>query len=308
MPSAWRKRLKSGELHTSTKANSRPKKLPLAFPANQDVSYLTKNLANATLREKPPRASLMGIPAELRLRIYEFLFTTDTEPQQPHCCLPKGYNSKTAPPLACSCMPARHPQILSICKLVFNEASPIFYAAVEPRLYLPTLDYTGKPAIHHLKQGIDQLRKSRGSGHISRLLLIGALRLIAIEIGRDDPPRLSLDTPNWNMICSRLMNVRTVRIHLEIDHYFEVEIFDAETLVGLVALPKLRSVQLELWACKQKNKDIKDMMPGSIFGLRSKIASAMKARAKAMEKDLAVNIVLPTGHDNACHCCGSAEQ
>lgn len=178
---------------------------------------------------------------------------------------------------------------------------------MEPRLCLPDIGHDGKPPTHFFREAIAHVTKSPGSRYIKQLLLVTALSYTSVKIGHGDRDEVSLGITEWNLLRARLVNIKTVRLHLDVDYLFRLEVFDAEALAGLVVLPKLCSVQLELWMCREiDSADWKrEITPDMVIGLRNKIASAMQARAKAMGKAVAITLVLPNGHDENCHCCGS---
>ena len=175
---------------------------------------------------------------------------------------------------------------------------------VEPRLVLPTLGQFGKKAGHYFESGTKSILESRGAKrYISSVLLVGGLSTIGIMIGEGDPQEHGVGIPQWALLGELLPNIKDVRIHLDVNHIFKVPVFDAETLAGVVSLPKLSSVQVELWICTETEKWGQYLMPELIDKLRSKIESAMQAKAKAMGKVVTIKLVLPTGHDENCYCC-----
>jgi hypothetical protein len=77
---------------------------------------------------KPPRASFMGLAAELRLKIYSNLLIPDPS-DSPH----RGYSCESCKrkdrfsPVCATMNQGVHPNILFTCRLVFNEAISILY-------------------------------------------------------------------------------------------------------------------------------------------------------------------------------------
>ncbi|EME77580.1 uncharacterized protein MYCFIDRAFT_84361 [Pseudocercospora fijiensis CIRAD86] len=105
--------------------------------------------------------SLMNLPPELRLRIYEYVFASQHIPSESHCCSNAQLVSSEIGkqlPIKCTCSSGpHHPEILrksrisnppskyiianfktpGVSKKIFHEAMPILYDNLELRATLP---------------------------------------------------------------------------------------------------------------------------------------------------------------------------
>jgi hypothetical protein len=82
-----------------------------------------------------PRASLIGLPPELRLRIYEHLFVQKPSEDDPHG--PTSYCVSTG--VMCHIQHKKWPPaLLRTCKQIFNEAIPVIASQLEVNVGIPS--------------------------------------------------------------------------------------------------------------------------------------------------------------------------
>lgn len=253
-------------------------------------------------------ASFMGLPPELRLRIYDFLFggdwvkemkdagrcdfkgsekharettyhndvvpaikestsnegqddsegATSAEDRRPpdearmHCCSPfldltNKPNGPVRQTTCICCLNRLHPAILSTNRLVYNEALPIFYSWVEPRISLPVI----ASSQDHPAEGVHAILEAFPKEcvqFITRVVLVEKIDVMGICINYDS--LVDGFEELFDAIESSLPNIKHIRVHIDLEEAFPMANFPCVELEGAIRLPKLRTVEVEL-ACTE---------------------------------------------------------
>ncbi|KAF7191487.1 Soluble epoxide hydrolase [Pseudocercospora fuligena] len=195
----------------------------------------------------PKRASFMGIPPEMRLRIYDFLLDGDRITDMPvtfgrkHSCETNTYNGPRQDNLKCTCAKTVFPQILAVNKLVFAEAAPLLYATTELRLALPTYanPYIVEETLNVISGG--------AKASFTKAVLPTSLNELDIVIYEGDRRSNSM-TSLWTRLaadCHRLKDIR-LQITFDADVIESLDSVGWDQLTGVVNLPAIESLDVEI--------------------------------------------------------------
>lgn len=200
--------------------------------------------------------------------------------------------------LYCDCTTLVHPAILATCKFIFNEALPSIYGNFSPRLVLPSLDISG-PINNHT--GPLARLPAYGLPYITNVLLVGAASDTYVKVNEDDIDCQSGEVDNacWEISC-KLPNVKSVRLHFDLDHDLELDHFEFKEFTALHRFSKLEAVQLELWSCTKSYDNTWDILDAVQARLERTVDDYL---VKYAEKTVAVTRSSPRGHSKACICC-----
>jgi hypothetical protein len=192
----------------------------------------------------------MGLPVELRLKIYEYIFTRHLTPAQKmslrkdmHCCADGPLR------LAISCLCASetvHPDVLATCKQVSSEAFKSLYENLEFRIHFMTLFHDPE----YLSQEFGRIPIG-ARPFVKNLLLVGYL-----ETARSPESAAK----GCSQITSWLPNIKHLRLHVEMDGFGLAQFAFAEKDMleaygVLMSLPLLQSVHLELHFVEEDQPD-----------------------------------------------------
>ncbi|EME78035.1 uncharacterized protein MYCFIDRAFT_179485 [Pseudocercospora fijiensis CIRAD86] len=225
--------------------------VPTATTTDQDASAqsLPSNESGANDSiivpddKMPKRASFMGIPPEMRLRIYDFLLNgsriTDLKTPYglPHSCYVDSRFEGPEEQLKCRCARPVHPQILAVNHLVFEEAFNVMYGTTELRLRLPECG-----EIHATLPKIPV----HGKEKVTKIVFLSTFTALDIKLFDEETPsnaislllhRLSLDYPS----------LKHVRLLIDLNaigfHRFTP---DFAPIAAILRLPQIESLNVEL--------------------------------------------------------------
>jgi hypothetical protein len=196
----------------------------------------------------------MGLSAELRLKIYDYLLTPYLTRQDDaalgyngHCCLQELRScvmEHLRPTIACSCARKHlHPQILATCRQIRNEATEGLYSSVEMRIPGEFVSREGEL----VRQQLNNLPKC--AAHSVERLNIGW-----IVVHRLPPSRVADHNKQLiDYISSTLTHVKHIRLHIDIfERQFDIapatQWRDAYAVI--MTLPLLQTVYVEFHALR----------------------------------------------------------
>lgn len=211
-------------------------------------------IADATM---PPLASLLGIPPELRLIIYDLLFneppvTKIIQQAATHCCMlslrPNPWRplQTTQRHIECSCRKL-DPQVLRVNKLVFKEAMPIFYTEIK----LPLPIFPGPDGENFVPLNSTFGIPSYAHTHIKKIVVAAnmmeqeqyAYGLHYITSLRTCDPYIF---PNWDKLIQTLPNVTHVKLHVRVGPGVLDAIWLKRQVWGrMMEFPKLKELNIE---------------------------------------------------------------
>lgn len=230
------------------------------FPANTmeegadtKTPFTFDDQGTAGAADVPSRASFLGLPAEMRLRIYHYLLDASRRPDAEldggvsgaswHCC----FKDSTTGSVKCGCRKTFNPNVLRVCKLVHQEAEQVLHASLELRIDTPPLLETAMT--FDRIQLLSFLRSSYSHNILAnKLALATSLAQIPIRIhsGEDWMDRFK---PLWSELGARTPNVTSFRLYLR----FNIEMsdideaFDYDELLGMLILPELRKLIFDVF-------------------------------------------------------------
>lgn len=197
--------------------------------------------------QMPKRASFMGIPPEMRLRIYDFLLDGSriTDMLAPdgskHFCRSNIYHGPRPDDLRCTCAKIVFPQILAANKTVFAEAAPVLYATRELRIALPR--YTQPYNIDTTLAPVSDEAKSS----ITKAVLPTSLSELDIVLCTSDR-RSNNMTSLWNKLAAEFPRLRNVRLQIGFnpDTMSSLDFVEWQQLNGVLGLPGIKSLDVEV--------------------------------------------------------------
>ncbi|CZT24323.1 uncharacterized protein RCC_10046 [Ramularia collo-cygni] len=207
--------------------------------------------------EVPLQASFLGLPAEMRLRIYDHLLDAGRRPASEianpllparwHCC----FNDTRGGRMKCTCTSTVYPAILRVCKLVNQEALPVLRASLEIRIDTPAI--FGRAIDFDHVELLNLIRSGEGLGvHIERLFLATSMRKLPIRVQRGESRSNQLK-PLWAELAARVFNIKSFRFYLCFNMNLKVvdETFDYDEILGLLVLSKLRKLIFEVFVVEE---------------------------------------------------------
>jgi len=225
----------------------------------------------------PPRASLLGLPAELRLQIYDYVLHDSRaslrrfagRKSRMHCCASGSggmYNTFGTfgckhGPRNCTCtIPIAIPFVMGVCTTIAEEIGPMMLADKEALLRLPKT-MSGSQARDALQSCAAQF-PAYARPHISNVVLVmsshGDLETI--------------DDQWWRMFGRYFMGVSNLRLHLDGEclwwRWAKYDIF-----AGFLSLSGLDRVTLEVHQRRERGDVDK------IEAFRRKLTAAIERKA-----------------------------
>jgi hypothetical protein len=184
----------------------------------------------------PPQASFLGLPAELRLRIYEYLFVSDSS-NESYCC---SLNKSCGPNSACF---SKHknsfPNVLRLCKQVFAESYPVLYQHLEVGLAIPT------DRIWRSNGGISVVAEVR---LLERLPAYGAKHIRDVQF-TSTTHLLTGSGKSMAELCSflevKLPNLQHIQLDLRLDEPIPLDVYSI-SLGPIAKISSVKSVHSEL--------------------------------------------------------------
>ncbi|KAF7193235.1 hypothetical protein HII31_05461 [Pseudocercospora fuligena] len=247
--------------------------------------------APATHEPKSP----MALPPELRLRIYEYVFDCRPISPESHCCSKTKLVSREVGkqlPMKCSCKSGpQYPQILRVCKTIFQEAMPIMYNNLELRVVLPppgALIFQRTLLGSHIPIVPEYATK-----YIKKLVFVAARHNPGMKVDKYSKPYDQLKR-FWPAIWTQFSGLDTVRLHFHFDHdrYLqEVTEFDYESFKGLVRIRKLRRIAIEMHV---RDKYLSHAW--HIKTLAGMLSAYLRAESQLLQKPIDVTIDLTWVH------------
>lgn len=218
-------------------------------------AFIPTNIAQAAPAgtTMPNQASLLGLPAEMRLRIYKYLLDAGRraipESSLQHCC----YQDLPAGSMKCGCANTVHLSILSVSKFVHQEAISVLYNSVEIRIDTPE-EWNGTALYDHYELLNSRFEDHLQQSHITSLVAAFSTWHIPIKIS-DVETDTDLLKPLWSELGARLCNIKTFRLYLRYAEAASLidNTFDYDELLGFLDLPKLKRLILEIFVGEDFN-------------------------------------------------------
>lgn len=279
---------------------------------NQDSVMNTKmkgtNAAASTdikdeeaVTDAPSRASFLGLPAEMRLRIYDYLLDASRRPASEldrnspdgsgwHCCF-----LRTRKNMMCGCAKTVHPSILCVSRLIHQEATPILYSTVEARIKTQSpMDCTNTKAYYDLTRLWKLLPSNEAHvSSITSLVLATDMSDVPVRIDENED-FLDALKPLWSELKSRLYSLKNFRLHFSMDgNEYDIDFFDFDEILGMLALPKLEKLTLEVFVSSPlcQGPDGDHTVHAQLDAFEFLNTLQQKAKAKIVESGKNVEVV-----------------
>ncbi|SMR60226.1 unnamed protein product [Zymoseptoria tritici ST99CH_1A5] len=248
-----------------------------------------------------PRASFMGLPVEMRMRIYGFLVNggrvIDPGANGSECARENGGRGKlgdgtrflfVAP--KCSCTESVWPQILATNSVIFMEAMPVLYSTTAFHVGFPKFGDGRSPSC---RTALSTLPKY-GASHIRHLVLSATLGLMSIAIYR---PESHMDDLSLHWTWLRSLDLKLVSIRLcliaEAVRAMTCLHLDVTPFIGLLSVSRAENIWLQV-PCDIDEDVEYDSDDGDMDylvdendvrtnRLRDKLLAALRTEAKRMD-------------------------
>ena len=250
------------------------------FPESAADLEPSQSIAAPTQSNTPQKSPFMQLPAELRLRIYEFAFAPQSRSRneiKSHCCTNNGikdtYNSDPSCGLVCTCWGPIETSLLRVNRKMYQEALPVLYNITQIRLVMPVWPSANEqePAEDILTQimrvphqGLEQIRNS--------LIVCGTTDICIFA------PLLV--SRFFDKIRTHLPGVRHIRLNYDLSKRFNFRDPQSDGLAGVIGGAALKTVQIEATGCCWEFGDLAGWNVSSdIRKLRHRLVNTITSRA-----------------------------
>ncbi|KJX98389.1 hypothetical protein TI39_contig414g00010 [Zymoseptoria brevis] len=233
------------------------------------------------------RASFMGLPVEMRMRIYGFL-VNGGRVMDPGCagsgCVGHGQ-------LKCHCTESVWPQILATNSVIFMEAMPVLYSTTEFHVGFPRLGQS-EPTLPSCRTALSASPKY-GAPHIRRLALCAILEEMSIAVCRGETQMDDLSL-HWIWLSSLDLNLVCVRLYLIASpaRAMTCRHVDVTPFVGLLSTCQVRKILVQIPCNIDENidpdsgdsdVDVEDENGVRTNKLRDKLLAALRKKAEQLD-------------------------